>query len=161
MTPFAHRIACAVAALATTLAASAQDAYPAKPIKLVVPFATGSGIDQLARHYAEVLRTQMNQSVVVVDNDLKLTFTAVPEDSRCPRFTDCIQEGQVRINFSVAIGGKSQVVEFVRKPSDKGNTTVAVDKFKIQLYGVEPYPESGKKINLADYVARIAVRKVG
>ena len=104
---------------------------------------------------------KMNQSVVVVDNDLKLTFTAVPEDSRCPRFTDCIQEGQVRINFSVAMGGKSQVVEFIRKPSDKGNATVTVDKFKIQLYGVEPYPESGKKINLADYVARIAVRKVG
>ena len=69
MTPFAHRIACAVAALATTLAASAQDAYPAKPIKLVVPFATGSGIDQLARHYAEVLRTQMNQSVVVENRE--------------------------------------------------------------------------------------------
>lgn len=104
---------------------------------------------------------KMNQSVVIVDNDLKLTFTGVPEDSRCPKFTNCIQEGQVRITLSAAIAGKSQVVEFSRKPSDKGNTTVAVGKFKIQLYDVMPYPESGKKINLPDYTARMTVRKVG
>ena len=109
----------------------------------------------------EFFELKMNQSVVIVDNDLKLTFTGVPEDSRCPKFTNCIQEGQVKISFTTAIGGKSQVVEFVRKPSDKGTTTVTVDKFKIQLYDVMPYPESGKKINLADYTARIAVRKVG
>lgn len=104
---------------------------------------------------------KMNQSAAVTDNDLKLTFTGVPEDSRCPKFTNCIQEGQVRLTLTAVIGGKSQTVEFTRKPSDKGPTTVAVEKFKIQLYDVQPYPESGKKIKLEDYTARMAVRKAG
>ena len=54
---------------------------------------------------------KLNQSVVVTDNDLKLTFTGVTEDSRCPKFTNCIQEGQVKVALSAAIDGKGQVVE--------------------------------------------------
>ncbi|MCF8247616.1 MAG: hypothetical protein K9J37_14865 [Saprospiraceae bacterium] len=104
---------------------------------------------------------KMSKSVAVVDNDLKLTFTGVSEDSRCPRYTDCIQEGQVIVALTAVIGGKSQVVEFVRKPSDNNATTVTVGSFKIQLYDVQPYPESGKKINPVDYTARMAVRKAG
>lgn len=104
---------------------------------------------------------KMGESVVVADNDLKLTFTSVPEDSRCPKFTNCIQEGQVKVSLSVGIAGKGQVVELIRKPSDTGATTATVGKFKVQLYDVQPFPESGKKINPADYKARLAVRKAG
>ncbi len=103
---------------------------------------------------------KVGAAVVVTDNDLKITFTSVPEDSRCPKFVNCIQEGHVKVNLSVAIAGKSQVVEIIRKPSDKGANTVTVGNFKVQLYEVMPYPESGKKINPEDYKARLAVRKV-
>ncbi len=107
----------------------------------------------------DFFQLKMNNSVVVADQGLNITLTGVPEESRCPKFTNCIQEGQVRITLSVAIDGKGQAVEMIRTPSDKGATTVTVGKFKLQLYDVTPYPESGKKINLADYVARMAVRK--
>ena len=103
---------------------------------------------------------KMSQSVVLADNDLHLTFTGVAEDSRCPKYTDCIQEGQVKVAISAVIAGKGQVVEIIRHPSDAGPNTATVGNFKIQLYDVMPYPESGKKINPADYTARMAVRKV-
>lgn len=102
---------------------------------------------------------KMGESVVVADNDLKLTFSAVTEDSRCPKFTNCIQEGQVKVKFSASVGGKGQVVEVARKPSGTGPVSVAVGDFKIQLYDVVPFPEAEKKINPADYKARIAIRK--
>jgi len=57
----------AVALLAST--AFAQDPYPSKPIKLIVPFATGSGIDQVARIFAEELRGPLKQSVVVENRE--------------------------------------------------------------------------------------------
>lgn len=103
---------------------------------------------------------KMNGSIVVADNDLKLTFTSVAEDSRCPKFTDCFQEGQVRVRFSAVIDGKSQVFEVTRKPSGTGPESAMVGKFKIQVYDVQPFPESGKKIEPTEYKVRMAIRKV-
>lgn len=61
-------LALAAAALAPRAFAQ-QDAFPSKRLSLVIPFATGNGIDQLGRQYAEVLRTQLNQPVVVENRE--------------------------------------------------------------------------------------------
>ena len=45
--------------------AAAQDAYPSKPIKLVVPLAAGGGIDFTARTTAQKLSEVLGQQVVV------------------------------------------------------------------------------------------------
>ena len=64
------RIFIATCALLNAAAATAQhDSYPSKPIRLIVPFASGSGIDQLARTYADVLHGQMNQPFVVENRE--------------------------------------------------------------------------------------------
>jgi tripartite-type tricarboxylate transporter receptor subunit TctC len=43
----------------------AQDAYPSKPIKLIVPLAAGGGIDFTARTTAQKLSDVLGQQVVV------------------------------------------------------------------------------------------------
>jgi tripartite-type tricarboxylate transporter receptor subunit TctC len=56
------------AALALTLActgALAQDAWPSKPVSLVVPFAAGSGTDAVARVIAQKLSERLKQQVIV------------------------------------------------------------------------------------------------
>lgn len=57
-------LAGAVLALAT-VAAPAQDAYPSKPIRLIVPLAAGGGIDFTARTTATRLSEVLGQQVVV------------------------------------------------------------------------------------------------
>ena len=60
-----HRIAALLFAALFALPASAQDAYPSKPITLVVPYAPGGGSDLLGRVLAEGLHTRLNQTVLV------------------------------------------------------------------------------------------------
>ncbi|BCN40493.1 ABC transporter substrate-binding protein [Alicycliphilus denitrificans] len=55
----------ATAALALPQGAQAADAYPGKPIKLIVPFAAGGSTDIVARVLAEGMRTTLGQPIVV------------------------------------------------------------------------------------------------
>jgi tripartite-type tricarboxylate transporter receptor subunit TctC len=45
--------------------ASAEDAYPAMPLRLIVPYTAGGGVDVVARLMAEKLRDTLKQSVIV------------------------------------------------------------------------------------------------
>ncbi len=57
-------LACAALAL-STMTAPAQDVYPSKPIRLIVPLAAGGGIDFTARTTAQRLSEVLGQQVVV------------------------------------------------------------------------------------------------
>jgi tripartite-type tricarboxylate transporter receptor subunit TctC len=52
-------------ALTSLSPAAGQDAYPSRPVSLVVPYAAGGSIDLIARIMAEGLTARFNQSVVV------------------------------------------------------------------------------------------------
>ena len=45
---------------------SAQDAWPDRPIQLIVPFRAGGGVDVIARPFAEMFGELLHQSIVVV-----------------------------------------------------------------------------------------------
>ncbi len=61
-----RRALLATAALLATGPARA-DAYPARPVELVVPFAAGGGTDLLARLLGEGLAKRLGQSFVVIN----------------------------------------------------------------------------------------------
>ncbi len=56
--------ACVFATALFASTASAQP-YPAKSVRLILPFAPGSAVDVLARHYAQKMSEQWKQQVVV------------------------------------------------------------------------------------------------
>src|SRR4051812_29520165 len=59
-------LTCALAALASLLAAPAySQAYPSRPVRLVVPYPAGSGTDLVARAIAQSLSARLGKSVVV------------------------------------------------------------------------------------------------
>ena len=55
----------ATATLTAAAPASAADAYPSRPVTLVVPFLPGGPTDAMARRLAEKLRQPLNQNVIV------------------------------------------------------------------------------------------------
>jgi tripartite-type tricarboxylate transporter receptor subunit TctC len=56
---------CAVVCTVAAFSASAADPYPSKPIRLIVPFTPGTGIDNLARAVGAEMTKQWGVAVVV------------------------------------------------------------------------------------------------
>jgi tripartite-type tricarboxylate transporter receptor subunit TctC len=54
-----------VAAAVWTGAAFAQDAYPSKPIHLLVPFPPGGAVDIVARTLGDELTKSLGQSIII------------------------------------------------------------------------------------------------
>jgi len=59
------RVALLSMAVFLPAAAQAQQKYPAKPLRLILPFAAGSAVDVLARLYAQRMTENWNQQVIV------------------------------------------------------------------------------------------------
>lgn len=57
--------ACAAALVVASATAAAQDAYPAKPVRIIAPFPPGGSTDVLCRIVAQKLTTSLGRQVIV------------------------------------------------------------------------------------------------
>ena len=58
----------ALAAVVTHTGAGAQDSWPSRPIRLIVPFAAGGNTDAVARVTADYMQKALNGASVIVEN---------------------------------------------------------------------------------------------
>jgi len=93
------------------------------------------------------------------NDDLKILFDKITEESRCPEGTTCVWEGQVKVQLTVKTKGGSQQVEIIRKGKQKENVMEKVGNHTIYLMAVNPYPKSGEKISQEDYRISLVVKK--
>src|SRR4051812_34896065 len=83
MTRRAILAACAAAGLLSLApAAFAQDTYPNRPIRLVVPYPAGGGADGLARLVAHNMETRLGQPIVIDNKPGANTMLASAEVAR-------------------------------------------------------------------------------
>ncbi len=62
-------LAAAAATLALPAVARAQDAYPSRPVQIVIPYPPGNAIDLLVRALAAAMQPHLGQSAVVLNRD--------------------------------------------------------------------------------------------
>ena len=65
-----------------TVAATAQEKYPSKPVKIIVPYAPGGATDIVARVLGEQLRQSLGQSFVVENKPGAFGIIAIEEMAR-------------------------------------------------------------------------------
>src|ERR1700694_5936682 len=70
------------AALAIGGAAVAQDKYPSKPVKIVVPYAPGGATDITARLFGDQMRQSLGQQFVVENKPGAFGIVAIEEMAR-------------------------------------------------------------------------------
>ena len=89
----------AAAGLAFALAqAGAQDKFPSKPVKILVPYAPGGATDIVARIVAEPIRQSLGQSFVVENKPGAFGILAIEEMARARPDGYTLQVGNVSTN---------------------------------------------------------------
>lgn len=102
------------------------------------------------------------QEATITGENLRLRFTDVLEDSRCPTEVECFWTGQARIAVAVAPAGRAATtVDFNTNPAPGQNVqSVDVDGYTVELKSLEPYPRTPDDgIALEDYTATLSVRR--
>src|SRR5262245_27904968 len=108
------RLALAVALLGLAFApdtASAQDKYPSKPVKIIVPYAPGGATDITSRLFGEQLKNILGQQFVVESKPGAFCIIAIEEMARSRPDGYTLEAGNVSTNAitSVLFKNKFQI----------------------------------------------------
>lgn len=104
------------------------------------------------------------QQASLTGESLRLRFTAVPEDSRCPTEVECFWTGQARVIVMVDDGrAGEETVEFNTNPAPGQNRqTVQTGDYELTLQALDPYPRTPDDAPpLSDYRATLLVHRTG
>jgi len=99
------------------------------------------------------------QTAVIENEDLKIQFLDVLEDSRCPSDVQCIWAGQVKVSLSIHKNDQKNLglYEFT---SQAGSPVVQnIEGYAVKLVSVLPYPISTRTIEKSGYNLTLFVSK--
>ena len=103
----------------------------------------------------ESFSLRVGESASVAGADLSLTFSAVDQDSRCPKDVNCIVAGEAVLVFEALISGERVDLTFKVPPG--GGDAQNVENLTITILELKPETESGKRIEPSSYVAKLVV----
>jgi tripartite-type tricarboxylate transporter receptor subunit TctC len=115
----AFGFALGLAALATP--AAAQDKYPSKPVKIIVPYAPGGATDITARLFGEQLKNILGQNFVVESKPGAFGMVAIEEMARSKPDGYTLLIGNVSTNAITPVLFKSKFTT----PFDKSVVSVS------------------------------------
>jgi hypothetical protein len=128
------------------------------PTSLLVAYAQPSednGI--ITAHLGESFQLRINQTAIIMPDNMSIRFLDVLEDSRCPTSVACVRPGQVTISLNVTESflGFARILNLTLGPSPSNSSARAVDSHIIELLEVEPHSLRGEEIPKSDYRANL------
>src|SRR5688572_30605744 len=104
-------LALGFALIAAGIEAQAQDAYPNKPIRILVPYGPGGLTDVVTRHYAEHLRKSLGQNILVENKPGASGIRAIEEMAHAKPDGYTIMVGNISTNCltPVLLGHKMRI----------------------------------------------------
>lgn len=100
---------------------------------------------------------KVGEQVVIKEAGLKISFSAVVEDSRCPTGVNCIWAGNGKINIKVSKTGKKAAAVQLNTGAEPQH--LSYGEYDIKLVGLNPYPKQDAPVKRGDYVATLIVSK--
>lgn len=95
----------------------------------------------------------------VTNNEIKIQFEEVLEDSRCPKDVQCVWAGQAKVKLSVSGPNMpNETLELILGKKDK-DVLCIVDGYVFKVLNLAPYPETSNSEE-KKYVLSILKMKV-
>ena len=116
---------------------------------IVILFFSLSGSSSTANPGEEFI-LRIGQSVVIKGEDLKITFSEVSGDNRCPADAICIQAGEVTCRMEIGEDGQKNSTEF-SYPGLTDSYSQLTYQGHTYNFKVQPYPYSDKPIAGSEY----------
>lgn len=92
---------------------------------------------------------KIEEGATVVLQGVSITFAAVLEDSRCPKYTNCIWAGRAVVVLEVSEGTQKEEKKVYlgeTRPNEPSTKTVySKDAYFIEVVALNPYPEMDKE----------------
>jgi hypothetical protein len=102
------------------------------------------------------------QEAVFDGDDLRVRFSELLEDSRCPTEVECFWTGQARIAVVVQAVGKPSATAYFNTNPAPGETvnSVRAGDYTVELTKLEPYPRTpDDPISFEDYRDTLVVNR--
>ena len=106
----------------------------------------------------EAFRLKIAESAMLSADELKVTFKAVTNDSRCPQGTQCVTAGEAEVVLTVQMGEKIQD-STVKVGTDQAKATV--EPYAIRILALDPYPVADQTIKDAEREIELRVDRTG
>jgi hypothetical protein len=107
----------------------------------------------------EEFTLSIGQQVIIRGENLRLTFSSVSEDSRCPANVNCIQEGQVVCNILITHADSSTSATLMQSGLTDKYAIETVSGY-ILSFNLTPYPQSEQPIPAGLYRLHMVVTKL-
>ena len=96
----------------------------------------------------------LGQTATVTGSNVRITFTRVSEDSRCPVDVTCVWAGDAKIELSVAHDGSAEKRTIsITEP----NNVVSVGDLTIRFVALAPVPRQSEPSSSRAYVAQLTI----
>ena len=107
----------------------------------------------ITAHLSEPFQLRINQTAIIMPDNMSIRFLDVLEDSRCPTSVVCVWAGQVTISLNITELGPG--FPSILNLTLGLNSSANVDSHIVELLKVEPYPMIDRIIPKGDYRARL------
>jgi hypothetical protein len=100
---------------------------------------------------------KFGQQVSIKEEGLKISFSQVAEDSRCPTGVQCIWAGNARVVLKLNKARRRSTVMSLNtgvEPKQK-----SYGGYEVKLLELNPYPKEGAPIRKRNYVAKLVVSR--
>lgn len=111
--------------------------------EVIIALPTGVPADLLAAVVGVPFEVPLGGSFAVGDAGVRVSFSAVPEDSRCPDGARCLWQGRAVVGVEVLAGAAPAQTFTLAIPGDltpDAPEAIAVGPYTLRLVDLAPYP---------------------